>query len=133
MAKANAEANGVAGRMTLLQADLLDGVPHELDFIVSNPPYIDSGAIGLLEPEVRAHDPLLALDGGSDGLAFYRRLVAQAATRVVAGGMLHLEVGSGQAAKVAALAQASGWRIKGIHADMAGIDRVVSAQRGGAA
>lgn len=130
-AAANAAANGVAARLACLEGDLLEGVPEGLDFVVSNPPYIASDEIGRLEPEVCGHDPIAALDGGSDGLDFYRRLLGQTQRKLVSGGLLHLELGAGQAAAVGDLALAAGWVPQGVHHDLGGVARVASFRRAG--
>jgi release factor glutamine methyltransferase len=102
VARANASRLGVADRATWLVADALDGVVGDFDMLIANPPYICTGEIAGLEPEVREYDPLAALDGGADGLRFYRRLAA-AIRSVVPNGWVVLEVGHDQADAVAAL------------------------------
>lgn len=104
----NAERNGVSGRLDILCGDLfeaLKGMPESqtFDVIASNPPYVCSGDIVGLLPEVRDHEPRLALDGGSDGLQYYRRIVEQAADFLRPGGFMVLEVGDGQAEAVGEL------------------------------
>jgi len=108
----NAEALAVAadngrrhGVMTRMQTDMYDGlngIDGPFDLLVCNPPYIASGEISALSPEVRDHDPRSALDGGADGLDVYRRIIP-ALTRVVPRGWAVFEVGAGQAATVAQL------------------------------
>jgi release factor glutamine methyltransferase len=102
VAAANAEQNGVAGRATFTKADALEGIAGPFDLVVCNPPYIPSGDIAELAPEVRAYDPHIALDGGPDGLDIYRKIIPQLA-RVLPCGVLLLEVGTGQARAVSAL------------------------------
>jgi release factor glutamine methyltransferase len=102
VARANASRLGVAGRASWLIADALDGVAGDFDMLIANPPYIRTGEIAGLGPEVREHDPIAALDGGADGLNFYRRL-ATAIRSVVPNGWVVLEVGHDQADAVAAL------------------------------
>ena len=107
-AAANAGRLGVARRATWLVADALEGIDGPFDLLISNPPYIRSGDIAALDPEVRDFDPRAALDGGSDGLDIYRRM-APRIPAVLQGGWALLEVGHDQADAVAAvLAGASG-------------------------
>ena len=122
VARANAARLGLD--VGFVRADLLDGV-GEVDAVVSNPPYVEDGA--LLAPEIARHEPAAALYAGLDGLAVVRRLVAQAAERGVA--FLALEVGAGQALAVEELARAAGFEGAERRADLAGIDRVVTAWR----
>lgn len=96
------------------------------DIVVSNPPYVPTAAIATLAPEVRA-EPVLALDGGADGLDAYRALAPDAAARLVPGGQLLVEVGAGQAEAVAAIFVAAGLGEVAWHADLAGVARVVVA------
>lgn len=95
------------------------------DMIVSNPPYIETGVIDTLMPEVREHEPLMALDGGSDGLTFYRKITAQAAAYLNGGGMLFFEIGCGQAGAVRKLMEEAGFCGVQVVKDFAGLDRVV--------
>jgi release factor glutamine methyltransferase len=101
-ARGNAERQGVSGRAEFLARRTLDGVSGPFDLLVSNPPYIPSGDIEGLDPEVRLFDPRTALDGGADGLDFYRAF-AKDAERVVPQGWIVLEVGAGQAHDVSNL------------------------------
>jgi release factor glutamine methyltransferase len=107
-----------------VRADLLEGV-GEVDAVVSNPPYVEDGAD--LPPEIARHEPAEALYAGLDGLAVVRRLVAQAGERGAA--FLALEVGAGQALAVEELARAAGFDRTERRADLAGIERVVTAWR----
>ncbi|MDE6990892.1 MAG: peptide chain release factor N(5)-glutamine methyltransferase [Lachnospiraceae bacterium] len=95
------------------------------DMVVANPPYIETGVIAGLMPEVRAHEPLAALDGGEDGLAFYRRITTQAPAYMQRGAYLFFEIGSGQAQAVTALMQEAGFGGIEVLRDYAGLDRVV--------
>lgn len=121
----NAELLGLASRFRALQGDLLDGVGGGFDFIVSNPPYIASAEIASLAPEVREHDPLHALDGGGDGLDFYRHILARAGEALVPDGRLYLEAGAGQAPSIRQIARSTGWRSVGVVQDAGGVDRVL--------
>ncbi len=124
--KANVARLGLGERVGVLRGDLLAAVPagRPVDWVLSNPPYIPSAEIDALAPEVSRHEPRLALDGGPDGLDVYRRLVPQAAARARCGVLL--EVGAGQATAVAALCRDAGLETA-LHADLAGIERVVVA------
>src|SRR5262249_50899184 len=98
------------------------------DVVVSNPPYIASGEIAVLEPDVRNHDPRLALDGGVDGLAAYRAIAADAPRLLAPRGCILVEIGRGQDRSVAALFAASGLASAGpVRCDLSGVPRVVSA------
>ena len=96
------------------------------DVILSNPPYIPSADIEALMPEVRSYEPRLALDGGADGLVFYRRMMTEAPSMLKNGGAIAVEVGIGAAADAAALAAAHPRIVRTeILRDLGGIDRVV--------
>lgn len=132
MARENATALGFADRARFVVGDLFaalvrDAAARPFDVIVSNPPYIPSGEIAGLDPEVRLHDPHLALDGGGDGLAFYRRIACEADVWLAPGGILALEVGAGQACDVAAMLAVSGFTDIVTRHDAGGIERVVIA------
>ena len=104
VAEANAARHAVLGRARFARHRSLDGIAGPFDVLVSNPPYIPSGDIEYLEPGVKKYDPTGALDGGPDGLAVYRELARDAAI-VIPAGLIALEVGAGQAEKVARLFQ----------------------------
>lgn len=125
----NAVTNGVAGRCDFRRGDLfhLDGGPYDL--IVSNPPYIAAGEMAGLMPEVRDHEPELALVAGADGLDCYRALVPGAAAQLAAGGWLLVEVGAGQAPAVRELFAAAGYADIFTANDLAGIERVVGGRK----
>jgi release factor glutamine methyltransferase len=128
-AQSNAAALGLSGRATFLHGDWGAGVSGPFDLIVSNPPYIPSGDIAGLEPEVSVHEPRLALDGGSDGLEAYRRLWPDVARLLKPAGRFCVEIGAGQGPDVSALARASGLEVEAIKPDLAGIGRVVLGRR----
>ncbi len=135
VARRNAQRHGVAGQVTFVEGEWLTplepyGLAGRVDVFVSNPPYIAEREWDVLQPEVRLFEPRLALAGGTDGLAFYRRLVREAAEYLDAAGWLIMEVGQGQAAAVRALIEATG-RYKGVEVrtDQGGIERVLCAQR----
>lgn len=121
----NAAALGVSDRVAVLKGPLLDPVPprRPIDLVVSNPPYIPSAAFDALAPEIRDHEPRLALDGGTDGLDVYRRLIPAAARR--AREAVLVEVGDGQADAVSELFRAAGLTDVRTHADLSGMARVV--------
>jgi release factor glutamine methyltransferase len=124
----NVEALGLGARVAVLRSDLLAGVPtgRPIDWVLSNPPYIPSGDIDGLAPEVSRHEPRLALDGGVDGLEVYRRLIPQAASRARKG--VILEIGQGQQAAVGAMLEAAGLEVE-TREDLAGIVRVVAGRK----
>lgn len=101
------------------------GTDKKYDIIVSNPPYIASSVIPTLEPEVAVHEPMMALDGGEDGLFFYRRIIASAGEYLLRGGMLFLEIGYDQGEAVSKLLADAGFTDIEIKKDYAGLDRVV--------
>ena len=125
VAQENALQSGLAARSCFIKSDWLETVEGAFDIIVSNPPYIASYQCETLMPEVRDHDPHMALDGGIDGLDAYRRICATAATSLAQNGILVLEAGAGQAESVIAIGKAYGWALHGIRHDLAGIVRVV--------
>ena len=122
VAKANAKRNG-AQDIKFIQSDLFEKVRGKFDIIVTNPPYIPSATIETLQREVRDHEPRLALDGGEDGLDFYRRIAQDAPKRLVRGGMLIMEVGEGEAKAVVKLFKNCSYSM--IVKDFNGIDRYV--------
>ena len=111
------EVFGQAGRL-----------PARFDVIVSNPPYIPSGVIGTLAPEVKDHEPRLALDGEADGLAFYRRIAAQAPDHLNPGGRLYVEIGWDQGEPVKKLFEAAQFAEVAVIRDLAGNDRVITSR-----
>lgn len=125
VARANAERLGLA--VTFLEGSLAEPLRgcDRFDLIVANLPYVRADDIPRLSPEVRS-EPLLALDGGADGLDLVRALVAAAPEVLVPGGALVLEIGESQAEATAALCRAAGLQNVRIRADLGGIDRVVS-------
>jgi release factor glutamine methyltransferase len=99
------------------------------DVVTANPPYIPTGDLATLMPDVRDHEPRLALDGGDDGLVLVRRIVADAPEHLDAGGLLAIEIGAGEAPATAALFEARGFQQVRVHLDIARIERVVSGVR----
>lgn len=105
LAVARQNATELNASVELFAGDLMTRMDGQYDVIVSNPPYISPSVIEGLMPEVRLHEPMLALDGGQDGLEFYRRIAGQAVTRLAPNGRLFLEIGCEQAAAVAEILQ----------------------------
>ncbi|MGF7146103.1 release factor glutamine methyltransferase [Anaerotaenia torta] len=119
----------------LVQSNLFEkiaespGLPVTYDILVSNPPYIPSGEIRELMPEVRDHEPRMALDGGGDGLLFYRRISEAAKRHLNREGYLFYEIGYDQGEAVRQILQREGFADIEIKKDLSGLDRVVSARR----
>jgi release factor glutamine methyltransferase len=124
-AAGNAARNGLGGRATFRQGDWTQGLAGRFDLIVSNPPYIPSGEIAGLAAEVREHDPLLALDGGADGLEPYRLFAACLPALIAPGGILVLEIGAGQGPDVVALMRAGGLEFRMSRNDLGGHERAL--------
>ncbi len=129
-AEENAQRLGLAQRLRLVEGDWADAPAGPFDLVVGNPPYVAEGELAGLQPEVRDHEPRLALAGGGDGLDPYRAIVPLAAARLEPGGLVALEHGAGQGAAVAALLAAAGFVDIAQHHDLAGIDRCVIARLG---
>ena len=113
----------------LIESDVFEGLSGEIfDVIVSNPPYIPSGVIEGLEPEVRDHEPRIALDGDADGLKFYRKVAEESGRFLSPGGRLYLEIGYDQGEAVSRLLEAAGFIEVNVIKDIPGLDRVVAAK-----
>jgi len=128
LAQENAEAHGVSGRIQFILGDLYPPEEGSFGLICSNPPYIPTEEILHLAPEVRDYEPLTALDGGEDGLRFFREIVEGAPAFLMEGGWLLLEMGKGQASEVASILQEGGFSHIDLAPDHAGIQRVIRAQ-----
>ena len=129
VARQNAEQLGISDRVTFVQGDLFDELGQGgFDLIVSNPPYIRTDVIETLDAEVKDHEPVLALDGGTDGLDIYRRIAEEAPGYLKEGGCLMMEIGFDQAEEVAELLK-EGFDDVQVMKDLAGLDRIVSAKR----
>ncbi len=128
VARQNAQALGLASQISVVVADLLHGVGGPgADLIVSNPPYLPTALVPELLPEVRSHEPTLALDGGVDGLALIRRIAAQARRVLRPAGVLVVETaGGGQATAAATLLRAEDFVQVEVRADLAGVTRFVA-------
>ena len=135
LAKENAKSAGVLHQIAFVNADLLGPFRYlrdqePFDLIVSNPPYIDRSEIQRLAREIRDYEPIAALDGGEDGMEFYRRIISQAPSYLRRGGWLLLEVGEGQGEKVADQLERSGYFLRPqLLPDLSGIKRVVKTQK----
>jgi release factor-specific protein-(glutamine-N5) methyltransferase len=131
-AMSNAGLNGVNRRCIFLVGDMFDALPEYkvFDMIVCNPPYIKSDVIETLSTEVKDHEPRMALDGGEDGLDYYRIIAEQAGSHLRSGGILALEIDANQAGSVKRLLMKSG-SFANIrkYKDMADLDRVIIAER----
>jgi release factor glutamine methyltransferase len=125
IARRNAAANGLEDRIDFRLADLLDNVADRADLIVSNPPYVASGDAPGLVPEVREHEPHVALFAGHDGLHVYRRLFPSVKPRLLPGGRLILEVGYDQDGAVIDIASRCGWTFSHHRQDLQGITRTL--------
>lgn len=133
IAKQNAEkllkTGERSGKISFVQSDLFGEIDGKFDVIVCNPPYISSETIRGLMPEVRDHEPVQALDGGEDGLFFYRRIVEESKPHLVGGGILFFEIGYDQAEAVSCLMEKAGFSEIHVVKDYAGLDRVVYGTR----
>lgn len=124
LAKANAEENGVKAQTLCI--DILNEIPNEkFDIIASNPPYIESNVIPSLQTEVKDFEPMTALDGGEDGLVFYRRIIELAPEILNKGGALFFEIGYNQGKAVFEL-MSGGFKNVRIVKDLCGNDRVIT-------
>ena len=129
-ARSNAADLALAGRTAFVACDYAAALSGEFDLIVSNPPYIRSADIADLSIEVRDYDPLVALDGGADGLDAYRALIPQAARLLAPGGALVVEAGNGQSGEIQGLIDAAGLTCeRPPKADLAGIRRAVAGRK----
>jgi release factor glutamine methyltransferase len=132
VAAQNAKKHGVSERVSFRKGDLFAAVPEEskFDLIVSNPPYIAPSEIETLAPDVKDHEPRLALDGGPDGLAYYRRIAADAGRFLESGAGLALEIGYQQESAVREIFSTTGeWSLGSTIPDMAGRPRVITAKK----
>ncbi len=131
VARQNATRHGVADRIAFVEGDGAEVLRRGsgFDLVVANPPYIPAGDLAGLQPEVRDHDPRLALVGGADGLDVIRSLAAAAPIGLRAGGRLMMEFGDGQAAAVGGLFASPGWCEQAVHKDLAGTQRILVATK----
>ncbi|MDE7329419.1 MAG: peptide chain release factor N(5)-glutamine methyltransferase [Clostridia bacterium] len=127
IAKSNAEKNNVADKVRFVESDLFDNIDGVFDVIVSNPPYIPQKDIAKLDREVKDYDPHIALDGGEDGLDFYRAFASKAKERLTDGGCLLLECGIDQAKSIIDMLDSD--FDSSIVKDLQGIDRIIVAKK----
>jgi release factor glutamine methyltransferase len=130
MARRNTLSNGVSDRASFIQTCWTKGVEGPFDLILSNPPYIPTGVIPNLAPEVKNHDPILALDGGEDGLGAYKVIIKEIKNLLAPGGRIFLETGFDQAGQVARLVAEHGATPERIIPDLGGNPRVVECHMG---
>ena len=126
-AQINLAQFGFESRSSLIACDMAAGVEGQFDLVVSNPPYIARGEIASLAPEVRDYDPMMALDGGDDGLTAYRSISADAKRILAQGGRLFVEMGAGQEPAVRELFTNAGLVVGIARNDLAGTPRVLGA------
>jgi len=131
VARRNAARHGVAERIRFLEGEGFGPVPEgsRYDLIISNPPYVPSGEIASLQPEVRDHDPHRALDGGADGLDYGRRLAGESARFLAPQGRLMLEFGDGQAERLREVFQEQKWIVEAVQEDYTHRPRIMVARR----
>lgn len=127
-ARANATDFGLGPRARFVACDFGAALRGGFDLLVSNPPYVASGEILALAPEVREHDPPAALDGGADGLAAYRSIAADAGRLLAPRGLLALEIGSGQSTAVTEILAVAGFATEEPRRDLAGLPRALLAR-----
>ena len=119
-----------AGEISFIQGDMFENVTDKFDIIVSNPPYIETGEIDELMPEVRDYIPRLALDGDEDGLKFYRIISKEAVKKLNKNGRIFYEIGYNQSRAVASILLENGFTDVKIMKDYSGLDRIVMAKLG---
>ena len=129
LAAANAVRHGLADKVARKESDLFDAVEGIFDVIVSNPPYIPTSDISTLSREVK-NDPVLALDGGADGLRIVERLVKDASGRISPGGLLAMEIGHDQASRVVEILKVHNFRDIVVHRDYQEVERFVFSRHG---
>jgi release factor glutamine methyltransferase len=130
LAKQNAIANKVAERIEFLQSDEFAALPQmQFDLIISNPPYISSAEIKTLQPEVRDFDPRASLDGGADGLDFYRKLAVEAKPFLKTDGKIMLEFGDGQAEAIRKIFEGEKWIVEAVKEDYSQRARILIAEK----
>jgi release factor glutamine methyltransferase len=130
VARKNALANGVSGRLQFHHGSWFNGLTEKFDLVVSNPPYIPHDDIAELGSEVKNYDPHLALDGGADGLYAYRAIAAGAAARLSDTGSIIVEIGAGQGPDVTAIFMTHGFGLTGQRIDLGGHLRALAFGRG---
>lgn len=131
LAKQNAEKNKFAGRIEFVQGNGFAALPQnfQFDLLISNPPYIPTTEIETLQPEVKNFDPRTALDGGTDGLDFYRMFATQAKPFLKSEGKIMLEFGDGQAEAIRKIFEAENWIVEEIKSDYSQRERILIARK----
>jgi release factor glutamine methyltransferase len=131
LARQNAARHSLAERIVFHTSDLFSALAEAgpFDLIVSNPPYIPTAVLETLAPEVRTFDPILALDGGPDGLIYYRRLAKEAGAYLKKGGVLMVEFGDDQENPITSIFQEHDWVVDELLRDLAGQMRIMIAHR----
>lgn len=126
LAVAGKNAENLKADVSLVQGNLFENIEGRFDYILSNPPYIPSEVIEGLMPEVREHEPRLALDGEADGLSFYRQIIEQAPEHLNPNGRIYFEIGAEQGEALTQLMSERGFSEIKVHKDLAGLDRIVT-------
>lgn len=127
VAASNASALGLSARASFVESEWAANVEGRFDLVISNPPYIVHADIAGLDEEVRLHDPMLALDGGADGLDAYRAIARLLPDHLTQTGHAVIELGAGQAQEVARLFESAGFRVPRVVPDLGGIPRALVA------
>lgn len=132
LAGRNVDRHGLTDRVHLVRSNWFSRLSPSLkfDLIVSNPPYIPRSEIAFLPPEVRDYDPRLALDGGGEGLDFYKVIASDGRRRLTAEGGVMVEFGDGQQERVQGIFEAKGWKYIQRHLDYAGVERILECNAG---
>ena len=132
LARRNVARHGLTDRIHLVRSNWFSQLPPSLkfDLIVSNPPYIPRLEIASLPPEVRDYDPRLALDGGGEGLDFYKVIASDGRRLLIAEGGAMVEFGDGQGERVQGIFEAKGWKHVRRHLDYAGVERILECDAG---
>ena len=126
LAVAGKNARNQEAEVTFVKGNLFENIAGRFDYILSNPPYIPSEVIEGLMPEVREHEPRLALDGEADGLSFYRKIIEQAPEYLNPDGRIYFEIGAEQGEDLTQLMTERGFSEVKVHKDLAGLDRIVT-------
>ena len=127
IAKKNAKKLGLERRAKFKQGDWLTGIQNQFDIIISNPPYIADPEIKLLDKSVQFFEPHIAISGGPDGLAAFRKIAKESQSRLKLGGILAVEIGINQAKNIINIFNNNGFKIKEINRDLSKIERCILA------